>query len=190
MSKETVFNEALTLIGGPSQTSYISNAETDDSQQAIWMRIVWDGALDFCAIDLKADEFTEYTDLDETTDSPEILDWGYAFDRPAGMIHLVRLTNEGDRTQTFKSGIIGKYIVCDEQTPFAEIIISPEGSDLTTWPPGFSQMVSARMAVKIGSIWKPEILSVAAAAYNDARVEALAQRSVYEEPTEQWADIS
>ena len=190
ISKETIFNKALGFIGGPNQTSFIDNAETDDSTQAVWLRIVYNSALDYCAIDMLEDTFTEYRGLNQTTDSPETLDWAYAFERPSGMIHLVRLTNEGDRTQDFKYRQVGKYIFCDELTPFAEIIIPPEDSDMSTWPPGFSNMVSARMAREVGAIWKPEIVQLASLAYDAARIEALEQRSVYEEPKEQWADVS
>ena len=189
-SKEDIFNRALGLIGGPNQTSYIDNAETDDSTQAVWLRIVYPSALDYCAIDILEDTFTQYTDLDQTTDSPEILDWAYAFEKPPGMVHLVKLTDEGDRTQSFKRKIVGKYILCDELEPFAEYIFSPEGSDMSTWPPGFSSMVAARMGVEVGAIWKPKIIGFANARYEAARNEALEQRSVYEEPTEQWADIA
>ena len=189
ISKETIFNKALGLIGGPSQSSYIDDADTDTSTQAVWLRIVYPTALDFCAIDLEADVFSEYTDLDQTTDEPEKLDWSYAFEKPVGCIHIVKLITESDRTQSLEREERGKYIFCDEETPYAQIIISPEGSDMTTWPPSFSNMVAARMAVEVASIWKPEIMQIASAKYDTARVEAFEQRSVYEEPKELWGDI-
>ena len=35
MSKADIFNSALAVIGGPNQSSYVENADTDNSDQAI-----------------------------------------------------------------------------------------------------------------------------------------------------------
>ena len=187
MSKEDIFNKSLGLIGGPNQTSYIDNAETNDSHQAIWLRIVYVSSLDYCAIDLKPGIFTLFKDLDKATTDPEKLDWEYAFDKPSESIQLVRLTQQDDRSMSHDYKDMGLYYFCDYETPIAEIITSPEGSDLTTWPVGFSNMVAARMAVEVGGIWKPEILAAATAKYDDARREAFeTQPESYREPTPIW----
>lgn len=186
ISKEDVFNRSLALIGGPGQTSYIDNAETDDSPQAVWLRIVYPSALDYCAVDLKPGIFKEYRDLDQTASSPESLDWKYVFDKPSEFIHLVRLTNGDDRTKEYDFDDIGKFYFCDFLTPIAEIIISPEGGDLTRWPIGFANMVSARMAREVGSIWKPEIIPLASRAYDEARREAFESQPQFVDKTPVW----
>jgi len=172
ISKTEIFNKSLMLFGGPSQTSFIDNAETDNSTQAVWCRIVYVSSMDFCAIDLQPGIFKEYRALDETSDSPESLDWEYAFDKPSEYIHLVRLTNAEDRTQEYDFDDIGNYLFCDFEEPIAELIISPEDSDIVKWPPGFAQMVAARIAVQIGSLWKPKMMPLAIQAYQAARREA------------------
>jgi hypothetical protein len=186
ISKEGLFNKALMIIGGPNQDSYIDNAETDDSTQAVWLRIVYVSSLDFCAIDLQPGLFKEYRAIDETSDSPESLDWAYAFDKPSEFIHLVRLTNANERTAEYDYDDIGDYLFCDFDEPIAELIISPEDSDMVRWPPGFSQMVSARMAVQVGSIWKPKMMPLAIQAYQAARTEAFNNMPYHIEKTPIW----
>ena len=186
ISKEDIFNKALLIIGGPSQTSYIDNPETDKSTQAVWLRIVYDSALDYCAIDLKSGIFREYRALNQTSGSPESLDWSYVFDKPSESIHLVRITRADDRTKDYDFDDKGLYYFCDFENAIADIVISPESSEMARWPVGFHGMVSARMAMQVSAIWKPEMAAIAAASYDAARTEAFEMQPHYQPKTPIW----
>ena len=189
MNKEDVFNNAIAIFGGPNQTDYVENADTDESDQAVWCRIAFPQALDFCAVEVGSKEFRKYYLLDTVTgDTVASADWEYVYSKPADFLQLVRLTDDGDLTKTYEHDERGGYIFTNDEDPYLDYIAKPDRDNTSSYSPGFANVVSARMAVMICGIWKKELIGYAAQRYSAALSEAHAQnnKSNYVEATSWW----
>ena len=190
MSKEDIWNNSLAIIGGPDSGDYIENADTDTSTQAVWLRMAWPQALDFCAVEVEPKEFTDYANLALTGDSVSYPDYDYVYTRPVDCLSIVFQGTTTDMSVDYPLKETKQYILSNVKNARIEYIFHPDPDDTAYYSPGFSNVVSARLAVMICGIWKKELIGYAAQRYSAALAEAYGQdrKSNYVEQTEWWTD--
>ena len=147
--------------------------------------------MDYCVVELKPIAAHKYAELSETDDEVEILEWVYAYTRPADCLTVVKVTDVGDHTKRYKKKESGKYNLCNVADVYLDYYTHLSYDDTAAMSVGFRQLVSARLAVKVAGIWKPDMIRIAEYRYKDALMEAmrLEYQSEDEEETERWDEI-
>ncbi len=164
--KANIFNTAAAIIGGPNQSSYIENPDTDSSDQAIWMRTQWEDAVDHSIIMVKPSTARMMREISETADTVEASDYDYVYDRPNDCLEVERLSEQNDRTADYEYEEMGDYILSDYDADLL-VFYKKLGYDATIdYTQGLGNVIAGRLAVLVTGIWKPEYIGMATNFYN------------------------
>ena len=172
VSKEDIFNNALAIIGGPDDSDYIEDADTDNSTQAVWLQLGYAAAVDHAIINVEPREARAFEEISATGDTVKSSDFDYVYDRPVDCLLIKKLTSSTDRTAEYEYEEFGQYIMSDYDADYIEYYRALDYDDTAKFSTGLADVISARLAWKYAGVWKPEMLSAAVAYYNAALEDA------------------
>ncbi len=192
MSKEDIFNSALAVIGGPDTSDYVENADTDQSQQAIYLRILWPSSVDHSVIVVKPRDALRFNTIDVTADDTDSADYDYVWNRPPDCLLIDRLTCSTDRTQDYEFEELGRYIMSDYGADYLKYYGKMDYDDTAYYSNGLADVISGRLAWRLASLWKKEMIGTALSYYNMALDNARAtnQSGQYREKQKLVTEIS
>ena len=192
MSKEDIWNSALSVIGGPDSSDYIENADTDVSQQAVWLRLLWPSSVDHSVIVIQPRDALRFKALSVTEDDVDDADYDYVFPRPPDCLLIDRLTCSTDRTQDYEYEEIGRYIMSDYNADYLKYYKKMDYDDTAYYSNGLADVISGRLAWRLASLWKKEMINTALSYYNMALDNARAtnQKGQYRKKEQLITEIS
>jgi len=192
MSKEDIWNSALAVIGGPDSSDYVENADTDTSQQAIWLRILWPSSVDHSVVVVEPRDALRFKEISQTGDDVDSADYDYVFDRPPDCLLIKKLTCSTDRTQDYEFEEFGQYIMSDYGADYLEYYKKMDYDETAYYSNGLADVISGRLAWRLASVWKKDMIGAALQYYNMALDNARAtnQKGQYREKQPLITEIS
>ena len=189
-NKVTLWNLAVGIVGGNS--GGLIQSENEDSDLGDLCRAFWNEALDQSIIFLRPKETKAYVNIAETSDSPEMSDWTYAFDLPADYLDVIRYTDENDREANYPHDIVGEYIFSDVSDCYLYYVHKLDYDDTTKMSVSLRQLAVANLAVMIAPFYKPAMIPTAEAklAKAEGRSADMDAWGQYEESVTSSADIT
>ena len=180
ITKVAVWNRALAIIGGSKKGMVIS--ENDESEQAKWLRMFWEDAVDYVVTLRNWYEALTYVVLAETGDTIEKAEWDVAYTRPPDCLRIIRFTDICDQTKNYPYAELRNYILSNETTGYLYYVRNMDYDDVTQMSTGMRSVIAARLAFEVAGVFKPKMQPVAERAYETAliRAEEMNAESVFQ----------
>jgi len=152
-----ICNLALAKLGGGSDTLTIT-AMGDGSKTSDLCELLYDLIRKEVLKRMKPQECTEYKELDESDDTPEMAEWDYVCDLPDDCLQFIRQTDEQYHKITYDTEVKGDYLFTntysneDGDAVYVEYIVDEDTVTV------FSDEVVMAIATKLAAELAPRII--------------------------------